>query len=89
MIKLLLKSVREYRKTAIYTALLVFGEVVMQVLMPFVMTNLLENGMQAANMKYIWRMGMLLLVCMLFSVFFGVLSARESAIAGAGFARNL
>ena len=42
-IKLILKSIREYRIYAIITPLLMVGEVSMEVLMPFTMSKILDN----------------------------------------------
>jgi len=89
MIKRLLKSVREYKKASILSPVLVSCEVVMEVLMPLLMSKLIDNGIKQKNMNYVWVMGTLLLVCMFISMAFGALSGREAAKASAGFAKNL
>ena len=89
MIRRLLKSVREYKKPSILAPVLVSCEVVMEVLMPLLMSKLIDNGIKQSNMNYVWGMGALLLVCMFISMAFGALSGREAAIACAGFAKNL
>ena len=89
MIKRLLKSVREYKKSSILASVLVSCEVVMEVLMPLLMSMLIDKGIDAGNMNYVWAMGSLLLVCMFASMAFGALSGKEAAKASAGFAKNL
>ena len=46
MLKVLAKSIREYKKASILAPLLVSGEVVMECIIPFVIANLV-NQMQA------------------------------------------
>ncbi len=89
MIKRLLKSVREYKKPSILSPVLISCEVIMEVLMPILMSKLIDNGIKKENMNYVWVMGTLLLVCMFTSMAFGALSGREAAKASAGFAKNL
>jgi len=89
MIKRLLKSVREYKKPSILSPVLICCEVIMEVLMPILMSKLIDNGIKQENMNYVWVMGTLLLVCMFTSMAFGALSGREAAKASAGFAKNL
>ena len=89
MIRRLLKSVREYKKPSILSPVLVSCEVVMEVLMPLLMSKLIDNGIEKSDMNYVWVMGSLLLVCMFISMAFGALSGREAAKASAGFAKNL
>ena len=52
MIKTLLKSVREYKKATILTPFFVALEVVMEVLLPFVMALLIDQGIE----KEIWML---------------------------------
>ena len=89
MIKRLLGSVREYKRASILSPILVTGEVVMEVLLPFLMAKIIDNGIERSDMKYVWRMGLLLLLCMLVCVAFGALSGHAAAKASSGFAKNL
>ncbi|MBR2751387.1 MAG: ABC transporter ATP-binding protein [Clostridiales bacterium] len=89
MIKRLLKSVREYKRSSLLAPILVSCEVVMEVLMPLLMSKLIDNGIEKSDMGYVWKMGVLLLVCMFASMAFGALSGKEAAKASAGFAKNL
>ncbi len=89
MIKRLARSVREYWKYAIATPILVALEVVLEVAIPYVMSFLIDRGIDAGNMSEIWRYGIILAVCAMFSLVFGVLAGRTAATASCGFARNL
>ena len=89
MIKRLARSVREYWKYAIATPILVALEVVLEVAIPYVMSFLIDRGIDAGNMSEIWRYGIILAVCAMCSLVFGVLAGRTAATASCGFARNL
>ena len=89
MIKTLAKSIREYKKNSILTPLFVMLEVLFEVMIPFIMARLIDQGIDAGNMGVILRLGMLLLAAALIALTFGALSGRNAAIASAGFARNL
>ena len=62
MIKKLLKSVREYKIYALLTPLLVACEAALDVLIPYLMANILDNGIKASNMAYTWKMGGILVL---------------------------
>lgn len=89
MIKKLMKSIREYKKDSLLSPLMVTLEVIMEVIIPMLMARLIDYGIQAQNMGYVWKMGILLAVTAMISLMFGVLSGKFAAQASAGFAKNL
>ncbi len=89
MLKTLLKSLREYKKVTIITPILVTLEVIMEVLIPFLMANLIDYGIDAGDLSVIVKLGLALLVAALVSLGFGTLAGSTSAIASAGFAKNV
>ena len=89
MLKTLTAQIRQYKKSAILAPLCTAGEVLMEVLIPFVTAAIIDQGIEAGNMNKIYQYGALMLVLALFSLCFGVLAARFSARASAGFACNL
>ena len=64
-------------------------EVLLEVLIPLVMADLIDRGIEAGDMGHILRTGAVLVVMALFSLTFGVLSGRYAARASAGLAKNL
>lgn len=90
MIKTLLNSLREYKKDAIKTPIIVIGEVIMECLIPFVIAKFI-NKLQAGNVtvKDIWIYGISLLVMAIVSLIFGGLAGITCSRASAGFAKNL
>lgn len=89
MIKRLAKCVREYKKDAILTPVFVIGEVIMEVVIPLLMADLIDNGINAGSMDFVLKMGVGLLICAIISMFFGSAAGRTCAVASAGFAKNL
>lgn len=91
MIKVLARSIREYGKVSVLSPVFVSLEVVMECLMPLVIMMFLQEIQSAdtLSMGTIGFYGGILLGMSLFSLFFGMLSGRFAAVAGAGFAKNL
>ena len=89
MIKKLLSSVREYKRESILAPVYVIAEVVLEVLIPFIMASLIDKGIDAGSMSAIWKYGVILLVCAMASLFFGVMAGKEAAVASSGLAKNL
>ncbi|QAT42177.1 ABC transporter ATP-binding protein [Aminipila luticellarii] len=89
MIKKLWECIGQYKKDSFLTPVYVTLEVVMEVIIPLLMANLIDYGIDGKNMPYIVKMGTVLLVLALISLIFGALAGRSAAIASSGFARNL
>lgn len=89
MIKKLLSCVREYKLPSILSPLTVSMEVLIEVLIPYLMADLIDYGINKGDMPYILKMGLFLFLCALVSLMFGVLSGRFAAKASAGFAKNM
>lgn len=94
--KTLFKSLREYKVPSILCPIVMVGEAVMEILIPYFMTfiireleslNKFENYVVNTNSIIIYSSAMV--VCALFALFCGVWGGRLSAKAGCGFAHNL
>jgi ATP-binding cassette subfamily B protein len=84
-----MESVREYKRDSIATPIFMALEVAMEIVIPLLMANLIDRGINGANMGYIVKIGAALLVFALLSMAFGMLSGHFAAKASAGFAHNL
>ncbi len=89
MIKTIAKSIREYKLYALLSPLCMIGEVAMEVCIPLVMTTLYDDGIEKSNMQVVVNYSLLLVLCALASLCFGVASAIFASRAGTGFAKNL
>ncbi|MCC8043585.1 MAG: ABC transporter ATP-binding protein/permease [Oscillospiraceae bacterium] len=88
-IKKLLSCVGEYKKYAILTPFVMIGEVAMEVLIPYLMGLIIDNGIRMSDTVYTVKMGLLMLLCACFSLCCGALCGKLAAIAGMGFAKNV
>lgn len=89
MLKRLLGSVREYKKPSILAPVFVSVEVLIECLIPLLMANLIDFGIELGAMDGILKYGIALILSAVISLCFGALSGKYAATASAGFARNL
>ena len=89
MLKTLASHVKEYRMVSIITPLLMLGEVLMETLIPFCMSSIVDDGVNKGNQTHIFLMGGLMIVMALCSLGFGVGGAKFGAVASMGLGKNL
>ncbi len=86
---ILTKSLREYKKTSVYTILLSMLEVVFEIVIPLCMSNLIDFGIEEGEMPVVVRYGVYLLILAVLQLITGVSSAILGAKASSGFSANL
>jgi len=89
MIKKLSSYIKEYKKASILTPFFVVLEVIMEVIIPLLMSKIIDIGIPNTDINYILKIGILLTISAIMSLAFGVLSGRFAAKASSGFAKNL
>ncbi|MDA3732013.1 ABC transporter ATP-binding protein [Niameybacter massiliensis] len=89
MIKQLLKCVGEYKKDSLLAPFFIIFEVIMEVIIPLLMANMIDFGINQGAMNVILKYGLALVFSTLISLLFGVLSGHFAACASAGFAKNV
>ena len=89
MIKKLLKSVRQYTKHSILSLVFIIGEVVLEVVIPFITADMVNQIQAGIDMETILKMGGIITLCAIMSLVCGALAGNFSAKASAGFAGNL
>lgn len=90
MFKKILKSLREYKWTSLYTLILITLEAVIGCLIPFVTANLINQLEKLdGDMRFVIKQGLVLLLMALASLACGGLAGITSAKASTGFAKNL
>ncbi len=95
MVKSLTPSLRGYRALTILTPLVMIGEAVMEIVIPFVMGDLINylndclDGLDTMQMSQVLLFGGAMLLCAFFSLLCGVLGGKFASTASAGFAKNL
>ncbi len=89
MIKKLLASVREFKKSTIWTFVLIMGEAIIECVIPFITANLMNQIKAGIEVKTLLTIGASLVLMAFVSLFLGGAAGYTSAKASAGFARNL
>lgn len=89
MLKTLLKQVKEFKTDSIKTPIFMVMEVVIEMLIPFLMAQLIDKGVEKGNMTYIWVFSALMLLAAVGGLYAGIMGGKYGARASTGFARNL
>ena len=87
--KELLRQVKQYKKDSILAPLYSALEVVMEVIIPFVMAMLIDEGVEKNNMNNILLYGGIMIVLAMVSLFAGMMAGKYAASASTGFACNV
>ena len=89
MIKQLAKSVREYKTPALLTLALMVIEVAVEVTIPFITSNLINNIKAGIEMSSLVKTGLLMVGLACISLCCGALGGYTCSMASGGFAKNL
>ncbi|MBR4893271.1 MAG: ABC transporter ATP-binding protein [Clostridia bacterium] len=87
--KYILRYVKPYINTILLAVFFMAVDVVCVMLEPYLMSKIIENGIEASDSGYIIRTGILMILVALFAIYAGVMNARYSAKAGVSFAADL
>lgn len=89
MLKTLFKSLREHKKSSVFTVLLSIAEASFEILIPLCMAELIDKGIEQGEMSNVIKLGAVLLIFAALQLLTGILSARIAAKTSVGFAANL
>ncbi len=89
MIKKLASHLGEYKGAAIITPILSALEAIMDVLLPLLMSYIIDQGIEKGDMNAVLKYGLLTFLVALFALFLGLMAGRMAAKASAGYAGNL
>jgi ATP-binding cassette subfamily B multidrug efflux pump len=89
IIRVLKKSIREYKRDSILTPILVAFEALVECIIPLMVANLVNKMQNGCDLSVILKYGVILIIMACFSLLFGVLAGITAANASAGFGKNL
>ncbi|MBQ1825111.1 MAG: ABC transporter ATP-binding protein, partial [Firmicutes bacterium] len=89
MVKKLIKYSKGYRLLSVITPILVVMESFIEIYIPYVMADLIDQGIYGGNMNAVAKYGLFLIGAALVSLAFGVAAGITAPFASAGFASNL
>ena len=80
---------KKYIINTILSPLVMIGEVVMEVIIPFIMAKIIDVGIAGKDLPFVARYGAIMIGLALFSLTCGMLGTRFSTVAAQGFACTL
>nr|WP_270469586.1 ABC transporter ATP-binding protein [Catenibacterium mitsuokai] len=89
MIRVLKKSIREYKRDSILTPIFVAFEALVECIIPMMVANLVNKMQNGCDLSVIVKYGVILIIMACFSLLFGALAGITAANASAGFGKNL
>lgn len=89
IIRVLKKSIREYKRDSILTPILVAFESLTECFLPLMVATLVNKMQNGCDLSAIVKYGVILIIMACFSLLFGALAGITAANASAGFGKNL
>lgn len=89
MIDKIIPCLGKYKKYALLTPIMVIGEVILEVFIPFLMAKIIDVGIANADVAYIAKIGGLMVLMALISLVFGAMSGRFASLASTGLAAGI
>ena len=89
LFKVILREVKEYKTASILTPLFMVGEVLLEIMLPFLMSFIIDEGVSKGDMNAVFTYGAWMLVCAFASLACGAIAGKLAAKASAGFAKNV
>lgn len=89
MIRTLAKEIKEYKAASIATPFCMILEVLMEMVIPFLMASIIDDGVEAGNLSHIYRVGIIMIGAALTGLIAGLAGGKLGAHASAGVAKNL
>ena len=89
MLKTLGAQVKEYKTASILTPIFMILEVVMEMIIPLLMSSIIDDGVEKGDIHHIYVVGIWMVVAAGFGLFCGLMGVKFGARASTGFAKNL
>ena len=89
ILKTLASHIKEYKRDTIATPIIMVLEVIADMVIPLLMASIIDDGVNAGNMRHIIIIGIIMLIVALFGLVTGMLAAKYGSRASAGLAKNL
>mgnify|MGYP000336797425 CR=1 FL=1 len=89
MIKTLAGQVKEFKKDSIITPIFMILEVIMEMIIPLLMSSIIDDGVEKGDIHHIYIIGIWMVVAAGIGLFAGIMGGKYGARASTGFAKNL
>ena len=89
MLKVLAKYIKEYKVASLLTIVFIIGEVVFELLIPYMMTYIIDKGVAINDFNAVIKYGSIMILLAILGLICGIAAGIYGANASAGFAKNL
>lgn len=89
MLKRIFSYMKQYKKYAYLALICIAVEAMLELLVPMIMADLIDNGVANGDTHYIYVKGFEMALCALIALVLGIGSARFQALAGQGLGANI
>lgn len=89
MLRELAKHIKEFKTASLLTVVFILGEVVFELLIPYMMTFIIDRGVMKGDYGAVVKYGSVMIGLAILGLFCGVAAGLFAAKASSGFARNL
>ena len=89
MLQLFLTHLQGYKRQAVKAPILIVLEVICELLLPLVMSEIVDTAIPTGDVNYIFKMGLVMLALAAVAMFCGVFASKYAAFASQGFGANL
>ena len=89
MLKVLAKYIKEYKVASLLTIVFIIGEVVFELLIPYMMTYIIDKGVAINDFNVVIKYGSIMILLAILGLICGIAAGIYGANASAGFAKNL
>ena len=89
MLQLFLTHLQGYKRQAVKAPILIVLEVICELLLPLVMSEIVDTAIPTGDVGYIFKMGLVMLALAGVAMFCGVFASKYAAFASQGFGANL
>ena len=89
MLQLFLIHLQGYKRQAVRAPILIVLEVICELLLPLVMSEIVDTAIPTGDVGYIFKMGLVMLALAGAAMFCGVFASKYAAFASQGFGANL
>ena len=79
MIKTLARQIKEYKRASLVTPIFMILEVAMEMVIPLLMASIIDDGVQAGDMKHIFAIGCYMILAAIVGLFAGVMGGKYGA----------
>lgn len=89
MTKKILACVGKYKKETFMSMIFAALEVLLEIIVPFLQSYLIDNGIYAENKNVLYKSGTVMIICVIVALIFGIIAGKAASVAASGLSLNV